>query len=86
MEVGCHSLTQGWAPVAAGTCVASVLGAEMTGEPVMLAMGCCEEEVMEVMPERRREEERRGEKRDESTSADAWGAYPCSHSSMFSLS
>lgn len=41
---------QGCAPVAAGTCVASVLGAEITGEPAMLAMGCVVE-VMEVMPE-----------------------------------
>ena len=43
---------QGCAPVAAGTCVASVLGAEITGEPAMLAMGCVVE-VMEVMPEGR---------------------------------
>lgn len=39
---------QGWAPVAAGTCVARVLGAEMTGDPAMLASGC--EEDIEVMP------------------------------------
>lgn len=41
---------QGWAPVAAGTCVARVLGAEMTGDPAMLASGC--EEDIEVMPAR----------------------------------
>lgn len=41
---------QGWAPVAAGTCVAKVLGAEMTGDPAMLASGC--EEDIEVMPAR----------------------------------
>lgn len=35
--------------MAAGTCVARVLGAEMTGDPAMLAIGC--EEDMEVMPE-----------------------------------
>lgn len=34
--------------MAAGTCVARVLGAEMTGDPAMLASGC--EEDMEVMP------------------------------------
>lgn len=40
----------GWAPVAAGTCVASVLGAEMTGEPAaMLPMGCVLAAI-EVMP------------------------------------
>lgn len=39
---------QGCAPVAAGTCVARVLGAEMTGDPAMLASGC--EEDIEVMP------------------------------------
>lgn len=39
---------QGWAPVAAGTCVARVLGAEMTGDPAMLASGCDED--IEVMP------------------------------------
>lgn len=39
---------QGWAPVAAGTCVARVLGAGMTGDPAMLAMGCVED--IEVMP------------------------------------
>lgn len=43
---------QGWAPVAAGTCVARVLGAGMTGDPAMLAMGC--EEDIEVMPKRSR--------------------------------
>lgn len=42
---------QGWVPVAAGTCVARVFGAEMTGDPAMLASGC--EEDMEVMPERK---------------------------------
>ena len=41
---------QGWAPVAAGTCVARVLGAEMTGDPAMLASGC--EEDIEVIPRR----------------------------------
>lgn len=34
--------------MAAGTCVARVLGAEMTGDPAMLASGC--EEDIEVMP------------------------------------
>lgn len=43
---------QGWAPVAAGTCVARVLGAEMTGDPAMLASGC--EEDIEVMPVKNR--------------------------------
>lgn len=41
---------QGWAPVAAGTCVARVLGAEMTGDPAMLPSGC--EEDIEVIPAR----------------------------------
>ena len=36
--------------MAAGTCVARVLGAEMTGDPAMLASGC--EEDIEVMPRR----------------------------------
>lgn len=36
--------------MAAGTCVARVLGAEMTGDPAMLASGC--EEDIEVMPMR----------------------------------
>lgn len=43
---------QGWAPVAAGTCVARVLGAGMTGDPAMLAMGCVED--IEVMPRKGR--------------------------------
>lgn len=38
--------------MAAGTCVARVLGAEMTGDPAMLASGC--EEDIEVMPRRDR--------------------------------
>lgn len=38
--------------MAAGTCVARVLGAEMTGDPAMLASGC--EEDIEVMPVRDR--------------------------------
>ena len=38
--------------MAAGTCVARVLGAEMTGDPAMLAIGC--EEDMEAIPERQR--------------------------------
>lgn len=44
---------QGWAPVAAGTCVARVLGAEMTGDAAMFARGC--EEDIEVIPETQRE-------------------------------
>lgn len=36
--------------MAAGTCVARVLGAEMTGDPAMLASGC--EEDIEVIPRR----------------------------------
>lgn len=36
--------------MAAGTCVARVLGAEMTGDPAMLASGW--EEDIEVMPKR----------------------------------
>lgn len=43
---------QGCAPVAAGTCVARVLGAEMTGDPAMLASGC--EEDIEVIPKNER--------------------------------
>ncbi len=39
---------QGWAPVAAGTCVARALGEEMTGEPAMLAIGWDED--MDVTP------------------------------------
>lgn len=39
---------QGWAPEAAGTCVAKVFGTEMTGDPAMLASGCVED--IEVMP------------------------------------
>lgn len=38
--------------MAAGTCVARVLGAEMTGDPAMLASGC--EEDIEVMPRKER--------------------------------
>lgn len=53
-----HTLTQvrrwlqGWVPVAAGICVAKVFGAEMTGDPAMLANGCAED--IEVMPKRER--------------------------------
>lgn len=39
---------QGCTPVDDGTCVATVLGAEMTGDPAMLASGCVED--IEVMP------------------------------------
>ena len=41
----------------AGTCVAKVLGAEMTGDPAMLAIGCAED--IEVMPEQRGGEKRK---------------------------
>ena len=41
-------LVQGCAPAAAGTCVANVFGAEITGDPAMLAIGCVAD--IEVMP------------------------------------